>query len=267
MKNPLGWIAMGGLALSAALLISAAVLSSGSDEWDWTEHLDRNSGSDTNRDRTIIERELTWDADEEISINAPASVTYSYAATPRVTVRGPAFAVNSLEMHDGDIEMSRRVRNAGKIEITLAGPVVRKFSVKGAAQLKLKNLKQDELDVSVAGASEITADGEVRKVEVSIAGASEVDFSDLKVDDARVSISGFGDVRIAPRESAEVSIAGAGDVKLLTRPKRLSTHIAGAGNVSQPDEDEERSSIGPIPAPPPIPALPPPPPLPPLPKP
>jgi Putative auto-transporter adhesin, head GIN domain len=246
MKHPLVWIAVGGFALSATFLVSAAVMSDGlEDGWDWRGHFERES-DDTGRDHSIIERELTWDAEDEISINAPASVTYSYAATPRVTVRGPAFAVKRLEMHGGDIEMSRRTRNSGKIEITLAGPAIRKFSVKGAAQLKLNNLKQDELEVSVAGASEITADGEVRKLEVSIAGASEVNFTDLKVDDAKVSISGFGDVRIAPHESADVSIAGAGEVKLMTRPKRLSTHIAGAGNVSQPDEDE-LPSVGPMP--------------------
>jgi hypothetical protein len=239
MKNPLVWIAVCGLALSATLLVSAAIMS-----------------ADASRDRTIIERQLTWSADDEISINAPAEVTYSYSDKPSVTVRGEAYVVNRLEMEDGEIKLNRRTRNVEKLEITLAGPAIKKFSVKGAAQLTLKDLKQDELEVSIAGAGEIKANGDVRKVEVSIAGASEVDFSDLKVADAHVSISGLGDVRIAPSESADVSIAGAGDVKLLTRPKRLSTHIAGAGNVSQPDE-EEPPAVAPVP--PAVPKMPPPP--------
>jgi hypothetical protein len=254
MKNPLVWVAAGGFALSAALLVSAAVLYGGFDD-GWVAGVSHFERDDTSRDRTIVERELKWDAADEISINAPAEVTYAYAATPRVTARGPAFAVNRLEMNGGDIEMSRRSRNSGKIVITLAGPAVRKFSVNGAAELTLKNLKQDELELAIAGASEVKADGEVRRVEISIAGASDVDFSNLKVEDAKVSISGFGDVSIAPRESANISIAGAGDVKLLTRPKRLSTHIAGAGNVSQPDEDEV-PSVAAIAAPPQPPAPP-----------
>lgn len=258
MKNPLGWIAIIGLSLSAALLISAAILSGGSDEWDWTEHLDRNSGGDSDRDRTIIERQLTWNADDHISINVPAEVTYSYAEKPSVTVRGETYVVNRLEMDDGDIKLNRRTRNIDKLEITLAGPAIKKFSLKGAAELTLKALKQDEIEVSIAGAGEVKANGEVRKVEVTIAGAGDVDFSDLKVADARVSISGLGDVRIAPTESADVSIAGAGDVTLLTRPKRLSTHIAGAGNVSQPDETTSVSPAAPAtPATPAAPRMPP----------
>jgi hypothetical protein len=258
MKNPLVWVTVGGFTLSVALLFSAAVIFRDGSlrDSDFMSHWDDRENRSA-QDRTIIERELKWDADGEISINAPAEVTYSYSDKPRVTVRGEAYVVNRLEMEDGEVKLNRRARNIKKLEISLSGPAINKFSVNGAAELTLKGLKQDELEVAIAGASEIKADGEVRKVVVSIAGASDVDFSDLKVEDAKVSISGFGDVTIAPRESAEVSIAGAGDVTLLTRPKRLTTHIAGAGNISQPEEAQGTPQSLALPSPPPMPKPPP----------
>jgi hypothetical protein len=53
----------------------------------------------------------------------------------------------------------------------------------------------------------------------------------LTVGRLQVNIAGTGDVEVAPQDSANVSIAGAGNVRLLTEPKELTTHIAGAGRI------------------------------------
>ena len=48
-----------------------------------------------------------------------------------------------------------------------------------------------------------------------------------------MDISGSGDARIAPTGETAVSISGSGDVALTDRPSKLTTDIAGSGDVYQ----------------------------------
>lgn len=274
MNKTLGWIAVVGLLLSGICLSGAAALSDG---WrnlrnvPWREMLHDGDDFSGPRDRTVIDRTLTWSGDDELRISVPAEVTFTDAAETKVEAHGPAWLVNQLEMEDGRIRAGRRIRHydGEKLRLTITAPNVHDFEVNGAAKMTLKDLDATDLSVKVNGAGEVTLEnvkslslslvvngagevkvsGESDTVKLKINGAGEGDLSALKVRNADVSISGLGEITVAPTEEAEVSIAGAGEVKLLTRPTRLRTHIAGAGNVSQPDEDEAPSAAPKAPPP------------------
>ena len=50
--------------------------------------------------------------------------------------------------------------------------------------------------------------------------------------DATVDISGSGEARIAPSESARLDISGSGEIDLVTTPRRLETNVSGSGSVN-----------------------------------
>jgi hypothetical protein len=185
-------------------------------------------------ERGVIEREVPWDGVDSFKIVVPAETTFKYGPAPRLVARGPAYLVNGIEMKDGEISSRRRHRGGG-VDLTLIAPSIKSIALKGAGEIELHDLNENELSLSIAGAADVKATGSVRSVIINIAGMGDVDFSAVAVEVAKVSIGGAGDVEIAPTLEADISIAGAGDVDLLTRPARLTTHIAGAGEVSQPD--------------------------------
>ncbi|MNJ03939.1 hypothetical protein D3C73_1644770 [compost metagenome] len=56
---------------------------------------------------------------------------------------------------------------------------------------------------------------------------------ELIVDDAKVRVSGSGDVRVGPSGKAEVDVSGSGEVRLTRRPAELRQSVSGSGEVSQ----------------------------------
>ena len=238
MKRPMLWIAAGSLSLSVLCLVAAGAMSDGWGDLpfgpgDWRDR----GGPLSDADRSVIEREIPWDGTDGFKINLPAETTFSYGATPRLVARGPAYIVNAIEMSGGEISSTRR-RGRGDITLTLVAPSIKSLALNGAGEIKLNDLKEEDLSLSIAGAGDVEATGSVRNVKISIAGMGDIDLSDLVVETTKISISGAGDIKIAPTKEADISIAGAGDVDLLTRPAKLTTHIAGAGDISQPDPDD-----------------------------
>src|SRR5262249_364674 len=117
------------------------------------------------------------------------------------------------------------------VEITLPGIHLRSFAFTGAGKMYLNDLQEDDLKISASGATSVEANGRAENANVSIAGIGKVDMGQLTARRLGVNITGSGDVAIAPQDSANISIAGAGRVRLVTEPKELTTHIAGAGRI------------------------------------
>jgi hypothetical protein len=117
------------------------------------------------------------------------------------------------------------------VEITLPGVPMRSFALAGAGKMYLDDVQQTDLKISTSGAAAVEANGQADNASVSIAGLGKIDMGRLATHNLGVSIAGSGDVDVAPQDTADISIAGAGRVRLLTEPKELSTHIAGAGRV------------------------------------
>jgi hypothetical protein len=117
------------------------------------------------------------------------------------------------------------------VAITLPGGEFKKFGIAGSGKLKLENLNQEKLRVSIAGSGNIKATGKVGETEIHIAGSGDADLGEVAMRDTTIHIAGSGNTDVAPTESADIHIAGSGDVNLHANPKRLETHIAGSGRI------------------------------------
>ena len=87
--------------------------------------------------------------------------------------------------------------------------------------------------LSISGSADVTASGRTDALDLDIAGSGDADLRALDAKDAKVDIAGSGDADIAPTGDVQVSIAGSGDVSLATRPAKLTSEIAGSGDVYQ----------------------------------
>lgn len=182
-----------------------------------------------------VTRTLTWGGGDVFEINVPARIVYTQGATTSLEVSGPQRSVEALALDGDTLRFSRRMRDIGRITVTMTAPNVSRFELNGAQELTITGYDQDRLKVSLRGAGEVVGHGRAREVEVEIMGAGDVDLGDVAATSAEVSIAGAGDAVVSPTESVEVNIAGAGDVTLTTRPPKVRQHVAGAGNIKYID--------------------------------
>ena len=200
-------------------------------------------------------RTLDWPGGDTLTLQVPADVIYTQGTPARLEVSGPSRSVELVEVDDGTIKFSRRVHNVGDLVIRLTAPDVERFEVRGASDLKVRNYDHERLEISIAGAADISAQGRARDAEVHIAGAGEVNLAQLPTETVEVHISGVGETVAAPSRRAEVHIAGAGDVRLTTRPPEVESHIAGPGSITYEDRPPAPPEVPAVPAAPPAPAV------------
>jgi hypothetical protein len=205
-----------------------------------------------------ITRNLPFTGSDQLEVSYPAEITVTQGPQAKFTVTGPQRLLDELTLDDGVLSgpSGRRFRwnhhEQGHLKIDVVSPNIHKFQLAGAAKLMLKNYDQDSLSLNLAGATEVEGQGKAKRLDAHIAGAGHLDLSQLRVDEAEVSIAGVADADIDPHVSANVSIAGAGHVRLRTRPPSVSSHIFGPGSI-----DEGPTPPAPAPPAPPTPPAPP----------
>jgi hypothetical protein len=249
MIRTLAMIAVAGFVLSVACLVGAVAIGgpdvitraawSGGHGWnvgwsdsDWDHHHHHGGGST----RT---REIAWTGGDRLNVEVPGAITYVQASGPaKLTVEGPQSAVNDLMLQNGVLSFSRgEVQRSGDLTITLTAPNVSAFELHGSNKLTLQNYQQPKLGLNLTGDSEVNGDGRADSIDVDISGSANADLSDIKASDAAVRISGSGEAKVAPTNSAKVSISGSGDVYLTSHPAHVDTDISGSGTLHQGDDD------------------------------
>jgi len=178
-----------------------------------------------------VTRTLDWTGDDELTVAAPADVVYVQGPAGKIVIKGPQRTVDEVEVHDGRVRFRHQVRTPGRLDIRVTAPAVHEFVMAGSQTLQIQGYDQDELEVTVAGAGSIHAEGRARRVEMRIAGSGDADLGGVRAEEGEVSIAGSGKATLAPTRRAEVNIAGSGDVILLTDPPNLATRIFGSGRI------------------------------------
>lgn len=246
MSRKLALIALGGIVLGAACLGAAVSIGGGSvlshlddldfGDWDGGPHCGVTlAGHDDTR-------EIAWNDSDEVQIEIPATVHYKRGDGDRLVVKGDAALLPLVRLDGkGRIRFSCRVRHGGDISVTLPGRDFKSYSVKGAGDVTLEGIDQPDLEINVAGHSDITASGKTGRLEYNMAGAGDAKLGELEATRAELNIAGNGDSEVNVTDSLEVTIAGHGDVKLVTEPHHIETSIFGAGEIIHPNGDVSRT--------------------------
>jgi hypothetical protein len=182
-------------------------------------------------------REWAWEGDDGLAIEAPVTLHYSPAGSPRVVVTGPDELISHIQFGQGRIRVDDdwHFPGRGRVEVTVTGVTVHNVALAGSGRAELDDLNLDRLHISVAGSGGVKADGRAGRLDLSIAGSGNVDLGGLRVRDANIHIAGSGDVVVSPRDQANVSITGSGNVRMAARPASLHQTTLGSGRVSFPE--------------------------------
>jgi hypothetical protein len=106
-------------------------------------------------------------------------------------------------------------------------------NIHGSAALKLADIKQDVLRITMHGSGVVTASGAAHEVSLESAGSSRADLGRLIAERASAQIYGSSDVDLAPRQDADISVFGSATVKLHGAVARINSHVSGSGAIKQ----------------------------------
>lgn len=241
MAKTLGWIAAGGLGVGFVSLALAYALVGR----DLGNLLGRDifhahsCGDDSGKaDAKQTERRLAWEGDDTVEIALPASVRYRGGEGSEVIVRGSPGVIAHVEVRRGRITLDcHRWGGLRDIEVTLPGRAFRRIGLSGSSKLAMDNVSQPDLAFKISGSGTVRAQGTVDHATVSVAGSGDARLADLAMKELTAKISGSGKVEAAPKDAADIKISGSGDVRLLSRPTRLTSHVAGSGRITQASLD------------------------------
>jgi len=102
-------------------------------------------------------------------------------------------------------------------------------TIEGAANVELK-LKAKTVKFRGEGGFLFEASGVANRLEVSIDGAGHVSAGELKTDDVKFTVRGFGTGNVFATKSLEVKLEGVGMVRYKADPK-VTQYIDGLGSV------------------------------------
>ncbi|MGU3389428.1 head GIN domain-containing protein [Sphingomonas sp. M1A8_2b] len=102
--------------------------------------------------------------------------------------------------------------------------------IPGSGHLTIAAMQVDDAAVSITGSGEVRLAGTAKALHVEIAGSGDLDAAKLRAQSARIDLPGSGSVRAVVDGPAVVDIAGSGDVDL--GPKaRCTISKTGSGSV------------------------------------
>lgn len=157
------------------------------------------------------------------------------------------------QVRDGrlEIKFDENVGSHDGIKIHITSPNFREVALSGSGSARSENeLKGDELLVSITGSGSmdlqaryervsgnISGSGDMRLagkgqyLDLRITGSGDIHALDFEAEQAKVNVTGSGDVEVDVEEQLEVSISGSGDLRYKGRPA-LKSSTNGSGRVS-----------------------------------
>jgi hypothetical protein len=241
MTRTLTLVAIGGIVTATVCLPLAAALSHRAGGWSWADasHFswfdddadDRDSDS-ANSHGPVETRDFPWSGADTLQLDIAANLHYEPAPQWHLSIRGPRRVLDRISVDGSRIALERSYHHmAGVLDIELSGPALRVVTLNASGKLTLDQLRQDALTVAIHGSGSVRASGTVDTLKLDIMGSGDALLEQLAAHSSKIFIAGSGSADIAPIDTADIFIAGSGDVRLHTHPKRLSSKVAGSGQI------------------------------------
>lgn len=183
--------------------------------------------------------EIECGKEQKVEITADNSILSSIETDVRNGTLYVSTVGNPLDKQSADLKISLEsldeltVSGANNVKVSDLKNENVKISQSGAGEVYLESVKCKEINFDSSGASDIKAEGECEKVTIDLSGTGSIKMKDLKTDDMSVSISGTGSAEVNAVKSLKVEISGTGSVDYYGNPEKVDKEISGAGSISK----------------------------------
>lgn len=104
------------------------------------------------------------------------------------------------------------------------------IKVESSGDVKVMNVSQEQLVLSIHGSGNISADGRVKSLMIQIHGSGDLNTTKMPADRVSILSQGSGDVTVAVKEQLQSTLKGSGDITVLGNPVSLQSSKNGSGN-------------------------------------
>lgn len=204
------------------------------------------------------QRNFTVTSFDRIRMEAPFDVILVTGKPPSAKADGPMAALDTIDLQVEGRTLIVRQKSGwngqGKgvpVRITLSTPDLRTATLLGSGrlaidrmkglsvslamassgQLKVGDLRADNLDLLAGGSGVVSLAGAVKKFRLNTEGAVILDAASLVSDELVLIATGNSEVRAAPRRTANLNLSGVTTVALAT-PVACVVKVTGAATVT-----------------------------------
>jgi hypothetical protein len=154
----------------------------------------------------------------------------------RVRVRAGEKVIDDVEteVRDGTLQVTfdHDGFGGGDVVVEASVPELTGIEASGSGDIDADGIEADAFELSSDGSADIGLEGAVGRLALELDGSGDADLADLVAREARVLVSGSGDVQVRADERLEVDVDGSGDVRYHGDPA-LTQHVDGSGELSR----------------------------------
>ena len=176
---------------------------------------------------------------EKIEMRGAYDVEVKVGDKQHVEISGDDNLLKLVEtsVKDGTLILSTKenVHPKTKLKVLISAPNLQAFSLKGAGDVNIQGVHEDNFTIDLRGAGDLTASGEAKKLDVTLKGAGDLKLYDLRAESASVDLSGAGDVNVYASKFLKAKVSGVGDLSYKGHPATVEKTKSGVGDINDAD--------------------------------
>lgn len=129
------------------------------------------------------------------------------------------------------IESKENLSPTKSITIILSSASLADIRLTGANNFKASQITGHDLKLEITGASSLSVDGSVPKLEANLTGASHLDAKSLQAQFATIELVGTSEADVTVTDTLKASVVGASLLTYSGNPKSVEKDVAGVGII------------------------------------
>lgn len=198
---------------------TAALLMAGTASAHDSKHADRDVISDydfAGFDSITIEGVYLLDIQEGDTFSIRTEATEEDAKWQDVTLKGRTLSLGQKKSKN---KRWNKNDNSNGVRAIITMPRLIDLEVAGVATGTISAFTGGNIDIDIAGVSELTLSGTCDRLDIDMAGVGEVDAEALKCDDVDANLGGVGSLSVYAATRIDASAGGLGSIEVYGDPE------------------------------------------------
>jgi hypothetical protein len=131
------------------------------------------------------------------------------------------------------IDTKKSLSPRKEIRIMITTPNLTSIDVSGANNVEASGINCDEFEAELSGAGSVDLEGKVERFRAELSGAGNIDAKNLKANEVSISVSGAASADVYAKEKLDASVSGVGSIDYYGDPVKTKTNVSGVGSISR----------------------------------
>lgn len=142
--------------------------------------------------------------------------------TEKVIITVPVQRIDNIRLSGSGKVYSKKTLDTERLKIRTSG----------SRNLDLV-LDSENISITTSGSSRIKLEGHSGNLDVTASGSSIVNAYELKVEEAKIVLSGSSKVRVTINKAIDAKVSGSGNISYKGNPEKINTKTSGSGKVTK----------------------------------